>query len=176
MRALYLAIVSASLCIGLAGCSQQKFETPDDSLGAFGQAKSPANTATASSSSHRAVDLLTDADVREISGKTLVRSGVTSGGSYMNSAEFELNDGDVAYASIVLGVMNSGGRTYFDKCLTQRGITPVSGLGDGAISTETDHIIAVQGDTLIEVQWVGIAHAGEGVVNRLADRIFTRLR
>ena len=63
------------------------------------------------------------------------------------------------YASIILGVMNSGGRTYFDKCLTQRANGTVAGPGRRHPGAETDHIIAVQGDTLIEVQWVGISQA-----------------
>jgi hypothetical protein len=72
--------------------------------------------------------------------------------------------------------MSPGGRPYFNKCLSQAANATVANLGDGAISPETDHIIAVQGDTLVEVQYIGISQAQPSVVNRLVERIFSRLK
>jgi hypothetical protein len=175
MRSLQHALASAAVGAILAGCSRSQSEGPRAALGELTQVKSPARAQTAAPHSQRAIDLLTDADVREITGKTLARKTATSG-SYMNAAEFELRGDKDVDTSIVLGVMSSGGRPYFEKCRSQAASSAVPNLGDGAISPETDHIIAVQGDTLVEVQYIGISPAQPGAVNRLVERILSRLK
>jgi hypothetical protein len=175
MRSLHIALASGSVCVILAGCLPSSSEDPQVVSGELTQAKSPILAKAGPLQAHQAIDLLTDADIREITGKTLARRSATKG-SFMNAGEFELSGDNGVDASIVVGVMNSGGRPYFNKCLSQAANATVPNLGDGAISPENDHIIAVQGDTLVEVQYIGIAQAQPGVVNRLVERIFTRLK
>ena len=175
MRSLHFALASTSLCIAFAGCLPSSTDEPQDVSGQLTPVKSPVSAQTRASQAHQAIDLLTDADIREITGKTLARKTPTSG-SFMNAAEFELSGDNGVDASIVVGVMNSGGSPYFKKCLAQAVSATVPNLGDGAISPETDHIIAVQGDTLVEVQYIGISPAQPGVVNRLVERILSRLK
>jgi hypothetical protein len=175
MRSLHLALASASVGVVLAGCSRPSSEVRQGALSELTQAKSTVLAETGTSQAHPAIDLLTDADIREITGKTLVRRTATSG-SFMNAGEFELSGDNGIDASIVVGLMSSGGRSYFKKCLSQAANASVPNLGDGALSPETDHIIAVQGDTLVEVQYVGVSQAQPGVVNRIIERIFLRLK
>jgi len=175
MRALHLALASVSVCAALVGCSRSSSEGPQDTVAQATHVKSAVFSQTGTSRSYQAIDLLTDADIREITGKSLARKTATSG-SFMNAGEFELSGDNGVDASIVVGVMSSGGRPYFDKCLGQAANATVPDLGDGAISPETDHILAVQGDTLVEVQYVGISQAQPGVVSRLVERVFSRLK
>jgi hypothetical protein len=175
MRSLHLTLASASVCVALAGCSGSSFEDPRDVRGEVTQVKSQVLAQTGTSQARKAIDLLTDSDIREITGKTLARRTATSG-AFMNAGEFELSGDNGVDASIVVGVMSPGGRPYFNKCLSRAANATVANLGDGAIIPETDHIIAVQGDTLVEVQYIGISQAQPSVVNRLIERIFSRLK
>jgi hypothetical protein len=178
MRSLYLVVAGVSMCVALAGCSRQASENPQNVLGEIMKVKAQVLSQTATAQAYQAADLLTDEDIREITGYEVVRK--TPGpamGIYQNGCEWELNSGrgDVNW-TITLGAMSPGGRQYFDKYLNLDGNPPIPGLGDIAVSNMGDCVTAVKGDTLVDIHYIDFSKAKEKIPERLMERIFSRLK
>lgn len=124
-----------------------------------------------------AATLLTDEDIREITGHAVAEK--TPGpamGIFPNGCRWKLEGGKLgASPEIVLGAMSPGGRRYFDTYLNLDKPPAVAGLGDIAVSELRGCIIAVKGDTLVNLQYIEFSAAEQDICKKLIERIFSRL-
>jgi hypothetical protein len=108
-----------------------------------------------------ACPLLTAADIEAVTG--LATSSAEPGpqaGIFPSGCEYELVDEDaVVPPSIVLGVIRTGGKeyyeTYFAPFSEENDYVAIEGLGDLAVDADFGSVLAVSGDTFFQVQYLG---------------------
>ncbi|HET9852794.1 MAG TPA: hypothetical protein VFP56_09840 [Candidatus Limnocylindrales bacterium] len=191
LRALPLAAFVAVLA-GLAACSSPADTAPGTTgtsttagpTGTSGVAGTPAagtTTGPAATSgtgngngngvtNARACDLLSDADLQEITQSAVIAKTDTAADTiFANFCRWNLPG-----AEIDLGVVSPGGRAWYDEHVAiLNGLQPVSGLpADVAVLQElTGSIFAVKGDTYIDLFTIGVRAPDEDLVRRVLENL-----
>jgi hypothetical protein len=176
MSCSYRLIASAAVSILLGGCTNHSSDDAQNTLEQILAVKAQVLKQTDTPQAFQAADLLTDEDIREIMGYSVIKK--TPGpahGIFQNGCEWELDSGAGANWSITLGVMSPGGRRYFDTYLNLDNLPPIPALGDIAISSMSDCITAVKGDVLVDLQYIEFTKSKPDIARRLIERIFSRI-
>jgi hypothetical protein len=121
--------------------------------------------------------LLTDEDILAATGRAV--DTMTPGsvmGIFSNGCEWELvpGDDDITPVSIDLGVVSPGGLEYYETYL-KFDTTPVSGIGDDAVTDDAGGISAVKGDTLVSVFVIAFGDDEERFTRELTHAALTRV-
>lgn len=118
----------------------------------------------------RACDLLSDADLQEITQlSVLAKTDTAADTIFENFCRWNL-----AGAEIDLGVISPGGRAWYDEHIAiLNGLEPVTGLpADIAVLQElTGSIFAVKGDTYIDLFTIGVRAPDEDLVRRVLENL-----
>lgn len=124
-----------------------------------------------------ACDLLDDAQVQTVTGFQLLskKPGPTMG-IWENGCTWDLESG-VAGASwqVVLGVLTPGGRQYYDTFMAIMEGEQLTDLGDAAIRSEANSVVAVKGDALVSIQYIDLSAPREEVPVELIKLAFAHL-
>lgn len=124
-----------------------------------------------------ACDLLDDAQIETVTGFELISEepGPTMG-IFENGCTWELESGMTgAPWQVVLGVLTPGGREYYDKFMAIMEGDAISGLGDVAIRSEANTVIAAKGDALVSIQYIDLSAPREEVPVELIKLAFAQL-
>ncbi len=126
--------------------------------------QTPGDAATQAPGGGETVDscpLLTAADIEAVTGlETTSSEPGPQAGIFPSGCEYELVDADSPVPpSIVLGVMRTGGKVYYDTYFApfndENAYEAIPGLGDVAVEADFGSVLAVSGDTFIQVQYLG---------------------
>lgn len=127
--------------------------------------------------------LLTEADIRDVTGFDTTSS--TSGpqfGIFPSGCEWELiDDESIVPPSIGLGVMTTGGRAYYDQYFApfneEYGYEAIEGLGDEAVEDDTGAVLVVSGDAFFNLQYLGGGFGGDdtAISTELARKVVANL-
>ena len=179
-----MAVVAVAV---LAACSSPAATTPGTTgttgpAGTTGVTGTPAAPSTAGpaataggngsggATSARACDLLSDADLQEItSSPVLEKTDTAMDTIFANFCRWNLQG-----AEIDLGIISPGGRAWYDEHVAiLNGLKPVSGLpADIAVLQElTGSIFAVKGDTYIDLFTLGVRAPDEDLVRRIIENL-----
>ena len=126
----------------------------------------------------RACELLTDADIQEITGTTVVsRDDNVADTVYANHCRWTLQRPDGGSGTLDLGVLSPGGRDRYDHTGGDAGLEPIDGLpaDDAGTDDLTGSIFAVRGDTMVDVFTVTLALSTATeveVTRRVLERLF----
>lgn len=165
------------------------------SLVACGDSGGNSASTTSGSASVKACDLLSDADILELTSwaVTTMEAGTTSG-IYQNGCSWTLAGGNRASmgipAEITIGVKAPGGRSYFDTYfhsdipdgpnIEEEGAKPLPGVGDIAFIEVSSGLkgtaMAVSGDALVDITYSDFDSKSENeVVSTLLKRALENL-
>jgi hypothetical protein len=134
---------------------------------------------TAGGASIDSCALLSDDEIAQATGRQVASK--TPGpaiGTFADSCSWELTQtsDDTVPWSIDIGVMASGGRSYFDTYLSSlEGTDPVTGVGDAAVIDGAGGITAVKRDTLISVLVIAFAGDEETITRALAETALSHI-
>ena len=165
-------LVIAAFAFALAACGGGSPSTPAAPGGAS-PAASPAAPTTA-----RACELLTDADIEELTGATVVsKADDVEDTVYVNHCRWTLERPGGGTGTLDLGVVSSGGREIYDHSGGTSGLEPIAGLpaDDAGRDTVTGSIFAVRGDTLVDVFALSLGLGRDEpveVARRVLERLF----
>jgi hypothetical protein len=136
----------------------------------------PGGQATAQAGGN-ACDLLEDAQIESVTGVAILTEtpGETMG-LWLNGCTWTLESG-IAGApwQVVLGVLTPGGRHYYDTFMAIMEAEPITGLGDVAIRSEANTVVAVKGDALVAIQYIDLSAPREEVPVELIKVVFASL-
>jgi hypothetical protein len=190
-----LSSVALAPILLLAACGGGSSSQPVAASGASSQPAASAPGASAASTDGgsgpaagdvaQACELLSDADILELTTWEVdtVEPGSTHG-IFENGCDWMLAGGTSAGmgapASITLGVLGTGGReyydTYFAPFIEENGDEPLEGVGDvGLIGSLSGTAMAVQGDVLVDVQWIDLGSDETPVAVALLERVVANL-
>jgi hypothetical protein len=157
-----LVLLSAVAVVGIAACG--------GSAATAGPATQPPGQATQQpagggpAGGGPAVDacaLLTDDDIQAVTGYSVAnkRPG-PNGGVFAAGCEWELNaDNEIVPPSIVLGIMTSGGKAYYESYFKpfndEEGNKLIPGVGDEVVDAGFSVIQGVKGDAFFNLQYLG---------------------
>jgi hypothetical protein len=156
---------------------------PDGTTGTTGVSGTPAAAATTGPTatsggngngngvtSARACDLLSDADLQEITQSAVIAKTDTAMDTiFANFCRWNLPGGEID-----LGIVSPGGRVWYDEHVAiLNGLQPVTGLpADVAVLQElTGSIFAVKGDTYIDLFTIGVRAPDEDLVRRVLENL-----
>ena len=129
----------------------------------------------------QACDLLSDEDIEEVLEREVQERIPNPLSVWPDGCQFVLADTPTAgVADLYVGVMAEGARAMFDESfapfVAEMDQEFVEGVGDVAIRSGRGELMAVQGDTLVDVQYLsGMLGAPADVVNGHAQAIVLRL-
>jgi hypothetical protein len=174
-----LAILVAAV-LALAACASAGGGASPPAVGTQGAVGSPAGGAGSTAlppggGSADACSLLIDSEIQAITGHAVAtKEPGDPFGVFDDGCNWKLDIGsEIVAPEVGLGVTKSGGKAYFDKYFKPYATEPVSGLGDAAIRDDSSSLMAVKGDVLVEVQFVG-GPAGD-IPRRLIEAIFAKI-
>lgn len=101
-----------------------------------------------------ACTLLTDADLEELTGATVVsKDDNVADTVYANHCRWTVQRADGGTGSVDLGILTPKGREVYDHSGGTGGLQPIDGLtaDDAGLDTTTGSIFAVRGDMLVDV-------------------------
>ena len=125
-----------------------------------------------------ACDLLSDDDIIELTSLEVgsATPGTTQG-VWRNGCEWKLGENSID--SLVLGVLQPGGRAMWDRSFKpfgdEMGQEPIEGLGDEALLGEDNDVMAVQGDALVSIQFLSYSKPSDEDVINLVRRVLENL-
>lgn len=105
--------------------------------------------------------LLSDADIAALTGGTIQTTEPgPQAGIFPDGCRWIIDkESSMLPPEIVLGIMGSGGRAYYDKYFkpynNEEDNEPIPDLGDEAVRGMADVAMVVVGDVLFQVQWLG---------------------
>jgi hypothetical protein len=105
--------------------------------------------------------LLSDADIKELTGATVdTKEPGPQAGVFPDGCRWVLTEaGSMIPPEIVLGIRASGGRDYYDRYFkpfnNENDNEPIPNLGDEAVTGIAGTAMVVKGDVLYQVQWLG---------------------
>ena len=185
-----LTIVGLSTALVLAACSGAPVGPAGTSgagstSGAGGpgptQAPGQRTQPTGGGAAVDACALLTDAEVEEVTGHAVEET--TPGpqlGLFQFGCQWLLSQDDAMVpASINLGVMPEGGRSYYDRYFApfneEYGYEAIPGVGDEAVDAEVGSILVVAGDAFFNLQYIGFTDDDAAVAAELGRKVVARL-
>ncbi len=124
-----------------------------------------------------ACTLLTDADIEEMTGTTVVaKDDNVADTVYANHCRWTLTRSDGGNGELDLGILSPGGRERYDHSGGTSGLDPIDGLPADLAGEDTNvgGIFAVRGDTLLDVFSTGLGLSTETEVE-LMRRALERL-
>jgi len=132
-----------------------------------------------------ACSLVTDAELEQVTGLEIANKGPSGLATVLPSVcDYEFTTDSVFnHASLTMGVMTSDGRSYYETYFEpfigdESGYLDeaVSGIGDKAARGGTDTIMAVRGDALVDVQYVGLGdNRDEEMPVRIMQLVLSKL-
>lgn len=170
-RRLALSLAVGTFVVGACGGAPGG---PNPSTGPQGTG----TPATAPASIGRACDILTDADIQEITGTTVVsKTDNVADTVYANRCRWTLQREDGGNGTFDLGILSPGGRERYDRSGGNSGLQPLDGLpaDDAGVDPNVGGIFAVRGDTLIDVYTLSLLLSTEQeaeLAKRVLERIF----
>lgn len=164
VHAQQLSVLVATLL--LVGCGGGTVSSPTASSVASGPPSTPVSGSptigAATSPPAAAVDacaLLTDEEILQATTHAVVRRTPGQMSIFPNGCWIELaDDGTMIPPEITIGVVSPGGAYYFQRYFVDAvtGVEHVSGIGDDAVRGGAGDLIAVKGDTLVSVLYIGL--------------------
>jgi hypothetical protein len=124
-----------------------------------------------------ACTLLTDGDVTELTGLTVVsRADDVADTVYANHCRLTIQRSDGGSGTLDVGILSPGGRERYDHSGGNAGLEPIDGLpaDDAGRDTNVGGIFAVRGDTLVDVYTLSLrldAETEVEVVRRVLERL-----
>lgn len=125
----------------------------------------------------KACDLLTDSDIVELTGTTVVsKEDNVADTVYVNHCRWTLQRPDGGNGTLDLGVLSPEGRERYDHTGGPEGLKPIQGLpaDDAGTDDLTGSIFAVRGDTMVDVFTLSLLLSEETeieVMRRVLDRL-----
>jgi hypothetical protein len=120
-------------------------------------ASSAGSSAAGRGASIDACSLLTDAEILQVTGLAPVsKEDGDPFGVLGQGCDWKLADeSEIVVPEVALGITTTGGRSYFDTYFKPYASQHVFGVGDDAIQEDTTSLMALEGDVLVEIQFVG---------------------
>ena len=192
-----LLVILSSLAVILAACGGSPTggsadpSTPGDPAGggstASGAIHSPSPAPGSSqgegsggAADLTACDLLTDADIEELMGRTVARRepGVALG-IYQDGCEwFFEEEADAGLAQLVVGTFPTGGRQLWERSYAgvaeDMGMEVVAGIGEAAFRQGAGSFSALQADRIVDVFYLPVGVADRAAVDETAKALLTR--
>jgi hypothetical protein len=177
-----IAIVATACGGGGAGPSNAPTASaaPPDSVA--GSAPSGAGSSSGPvDSTAAACDLLTSADIKELTDLDVDEAVPGPAmGVFENGCEWTLSGDAASRESVItLGVLAPGGLAMWERSFKpfgdEMGMTTIEGLGDEAQLGDVDDVIAVEGDTLVSLQFLGDFGMPEDLPVELTRRVLENL-
>jgi hypothetical protein len=167
LAALSLLIAVIAGCAGTtAATSAPGGTTPSGPGGgatqsAGGPASTPAPSTGGGGTPVDACSFLTADDIKAVTGYAISTTRATASDMvFPSGCEWELTAKEIVPPSIVLGIQTSGGKAYYESYFKpfkdQEGNTPIDGLGDEAIDVGFGAVVVLKGDTLFNLQYLGV--------------------
>lgn len=154
---------------------------PVASDGASAPASADAGSGVTAGVIVRACDLLTEEDIQEITGLTIAEATAEKTmGVFENGCEWSL-EGEAASSAtaITLGILVPGGRAMWERSFKpfgeEMGMEDLAGVGDEAQLGDIDDVIAVQGDALVSLQFLGTFGLPDDLSVDLTKRVMEHL-
>ena len=129
----------------------------------------------------QACDLLTEEDIQEVTGLTIAEATAEKTmGVFENGCEWSL-EGEAASSAtaITLGILVPGGRAMWERSFKpygeEMGMEDLEGVGDEAQLGDIDDVIAVQGDALVSLQFLGTFGLPDDLSVELTKRVLEHL-
>jgi hypothetical protein len=72
-------------------------------------------------------------------------------------------------------VIQTGGRVVYDANAEGSGLPEIAGIGDAAVNQRRGTVLAIKGDTLVSVEYIGPSGPDEGPAGELVKRAFANL-
>lgn len=165
-----LASITAACGGGAATAAPPDGGLPSNAAATMAPAGTDAADTGAPAAAVRACDLLSDADIEELTGSTVVEKlDNVLDTTYANHCRWNLKAGEIN-----LGVVAPGGRTFYDERIGFiNGLEPVEGL-DAEIATLQDltgSIFAVKNDVLVDIFTIGIVAPDVDIVARVLENL-----
>ena len=169
---LLVAILSVIACGGGATYSPATSSIAPGLPTTSAPASATGNAATAPPAG--AVDacaLLTDDEILQATSHAVVsRTAGPQLGIFQNGCLIELADDEaIVPPEITIGVISPGGADYFRRFFVEPfpEAEHVSGIGDDAIRGEVGDLLAVRGDTMVNVLYIGFGEDEEQITDAL---------
>lgn len=107
-----------------------------------------------------ACTLLTADDIKAVTGYAVAKARPTAQNIvFPSGCEWELVAKEIVPPSIVLGIMTTGGKAYYDTYFKpyneEQGNTPIAGLGDEAVDVDFGAVMVLKGENLFNLQYLG---------------------
>lgn len=175
-------ILAAAVALLIAGCGTgAATSSPTPSTPASSNATAiapPAATGVVAGAgfSGDPCDLLTDAEILQIMKQPVVSK--TSGqdlGVFDRGCDWEVGPPNQVTWSVQVGIIASGGRSYYDQYFAPFEGTPISGLGDVALQRTSDEVLAVSGDVLAGVTVIAPGNKDKTLAKQLMAVVITRV-
>ncbi len=137
----------------------------------------PGSTAGVPAAIPAACTLLTDGDVTELTGLTVVsREDNVADTVYANHCRLTIQRSDGGSGTLDVGILSPGGRERYDHSGGSAGLEPIEGLpaDDAGLDTNVGGIFAVRGDTLVDVYTLSLGLEDETeveIVRRVLERL-----
>jgi ABC-type glycerol-3-phosphate transport system substrate-binding protein len=162
-----------ALVIALAGCGSGA--ASQGAPGVPGQATHDASAGSPASAAGAACDLLTDAQIKELTGHEVeAKEAGKTLYTATNGCTWTLKSAVDNPTVVVIGVIDPGGKTMFDNLFGATGdANRVTGLGDAAIQVN-DQVIFVRGDTMVALMYSTFPLDQESG-RKLAEAVLARL-
>jgi hypothetical protein len=80
-----------------------------------------------------------------------LEDGRSTLGVFDQGCDWEVGPPNQGTWSVLVGIIGSGGRSYYDQYFAPFEGTPITGLGDVALQRTKDEVLAVSGDVLAGV-------------------------
>ena len=153
------AVLALAACGGGAAATGGPGGTsaPGGTTPPVGQATQPAG----GGSTVDACKLLTADDIKAVTGYAVSKATPTAANMvFASGCEWELvASNEIVPPSIVLGIMTSGGKAYYDTYFKpyndEQGNKPIANLGDEAVDVGFSAVMVVKGDNLFNLQYLG---------------------
>jgi Protein of unknown function (DUF3558) len=178
--------IQVALVLSLAACGGTgSAKTPGAVGGGTGGGGTPAagvpsspGSATGQPPAGGSIDacsLLSDAEVEQVTGLKPASeedgdpTGVLGAGCTWKLAP----EGEIVVPELALGIAATGGKSYYEKYFKPYATEAVSGLGDSAIRDDSTSLMALKGDVLVSVQFVG--GAVDEIPRKAIELVFSKL-
>jgi hypothetical protein len=127
-----------------------------------------------------ACELLTDADIEELTDRTPVRRepGVAMG-VYQDGCEWAFDEeAGLGLVQLVVGTVPTGGRSLWERSFAgiadDAGMEPVRGIGEEAFRQGAGSFSAIQGDRIVDVFYFVAGAGGAGAQDEAAQALLVR--
>jgi hypothetical protein len=169
-------LAAALAAVFLAGCGAATGPTPTPPASASSTPAQSSQAAAGPAFTGDPCALLTDDEIKQITKQPIVSK--TAGqqlGVFDVGCDWEVGPPNQVPWSVQVGIIPSGGRSYYDKYFAPFQGTPVSGIGDVALEFDKNDVLAVHGDVLAGVEIIAPGNHDLTLADQLMKLVIGRV-